>query len=140
MELTSHALDQVVVWITAINAFQFPSGARSINNLATLEYLNTNVSHISYHHTLRTVSNLNASGFPTRLDLLDGMVGNETQIFTSRLDLAGLGLELGAGLMQIQFLLAEYEGMAFAAFGHEPFVFHAEAGGVEFDGVGDGFD
>lgn len=85
------------------------------------------------------------------------MLRNEAKIFATRLDTAGFGLELLAPLVEIEFLVAEAEGMSeillsareilhsygvvrrtapFDPPGGEDLVSHAQLGGVEVDGGG----
>lgn len=48
-------------------------------------------------------------------DLVHGVVGQEADVRTPWLDLAGLGLELFAREMQVDFLLTEEERMSFVS-------------------------
>ena len=64
-------------------------------------------------------------------DALQRPQGDQAQIDGARCRFDRLGLELTPGLMQIEFLLAEYQG---AAPGAEALVAHAQHALIEIDG------
>lgn len=57
-------------------------------------------------------SYLYPSRLPRRQDFLDRVLGDETQVSASRLHVLGFGFEFGAGLVEVDFLRAEGEGVA----------------------------
>lgn len=59
-----------------------------------------------------TLSYLYPSRLPRRQDSLDRMLGDETEVSASRLHVLGFGFESGSGLVEVDFLRAEGQGVA----------------------------
>jgi hypothetical protein len=74
---------------------------------------------------------LNPCLLPSRLDLLDGNIGDEAQILASRLDVLRMRKELMPGKMEVDFLLPKAQSMSLIAFRREFLVAHSEMSGLE---------
>lgn len=57
-------------------------------------------------------AHLDARRLPARHHLINRMVGDEAQVFAARLHVAGFGLEFLAGLVEVELLGAEGEGVS----------------------------